>query len=992
MPQRILPILPMLMAALAACGSVSPRFSPDISTALADHPMRRLETERLSLYYPAARREEALRVAARLEGCAGALHRRARIRDGQAGRKMVVIMPEMPFNNAYVAAPVGGSEPHSILSTYNTFDFTTELGLPSDPSYVGCHEIVHYVQFLQVDGFWDTVNDVFGDLISPQLGLDPWFLEGLATYYESRLQPGTGRMAWPAWRGTFHAGVAGRRLGGGDLSAFRRDAHWGNHYLVGSFFIEFLVERHGEDKLWELIDVQGHSAFWTMWVSLRFKYVYGKSLSALIDDFADWTAARFPVQPRPPAQRRVRHIGVNARYARSPGGMEAVIARDHDVPPRLSIYAPDGTLLRTHGLVDVVPPRMLTSGAPALVSGLSFTADGRQLYFTALDQGTTFEVARLVRYDVASGDMHVAHHGLGGLGGAISPDGTTYYFARADGDRMHLAALDLGTGRERILAQAPPRTYFLTPRPSPDGTRLVATVFSPEGGYEVRLFDARTGAALDRLPLAGRGGLDASFAGDHRLVLLAPHEGRFQVFAYDLRTRALARLSDAPYLAFAPRAQGDTVRFLDREGWGWNLAEIPLPAPQATTSAAPEAAPEATPETAGAAPGAVEVDPALAPPVSAAPRVLSDAPYSHLDHLLIPQVRTLAIVDSQDLSSPLFGLTLAGSDRLGFHNWGLSALYQANRGLWSGSFSYIDTQLAPLTIGIQASHFAFEIGEDERLQRQSAGELFLSRTMRDSTTLSLGATGVDDARPEDPVLERRSRRLAGPFLSARYSGAEGTPHGGLRRALRMSARAALYPTALSTLAEGFADLDGALGVTVPLPLWRRHALHLDLRGRDLVGLAPGTGLLQVGGQPALISLYRRSSDPAGPDYSNDLLPAGSYFAEPLRGFEDYALALDRVAIADATYRYPLIIDRGFASVLWLFPSLFFRQLDLELFGAVALAGISDIDQEDLHAAAGGALSLGLAVGLVPVSVRYQLARRLTDDLALVHDVGLGIGF
>lgn len=986
----------MIMAVLTACGSVSPRFSPDISTALTDHPMRRLETDRLLLYYPAARREEALRVAARLEGCAGALHRRARIRGGQAGRKMVVIMPEMPFNNAYVAPPAGGSEPHSILPTYNTFDYTTELGLPSDPSYVGCHEIVHYVQFLQVDGFWDTVNDVFGDLISPQIGFDPWFTEGLATYYESRLQPGTGRMAWPAWRGTFHAGVAGRRLGGGDLSAFRRDAHWGNHYLVGSFFIEFLVERHGEDKLWELIDVQGHSIFWTTWVSLRFKYVYGKSLSALIDDFADWTAERFPPRPRPPAQRRIRHIGIDARYARAPDGTEAVIARDHDMPPRLSIYRADGTLVRSHGLVDVVPPRKLMIGAPALVSGLSFTADGGQLFFTIVDEGTTFQVARLMRYDVASGDMHIVHDDLGGLGGAISADGTTYYFARADGDRMHLAALDLGTGHEaamRTLAQAPPRGYFLTPRPSPDGTRLVATVFSPEGGYEVRLFDARTGAALDRIPLAGRGGLDASFADDHRLVLLAPHEGRFQVFAYDLRTRALTRLSDAPYLAFAPRAQGNTVRFLDREGWAWSLDEISLPAPDAAPEAVADAAPATAPDAmADAAPGTATDAPgatALPPPVSAQPRVLSDTPYSHFDHLLIPQLRTLAIIGSRELSSPLFGLTLTGSDRLGFHNWGGSVLFQRERALWSGSFSYIDTQLAPLTIGIHASHVAFETSTDKRLQTQSIGELFLSRTLRGSTELSLGAAGIDDARPEDPMVELRSRRLAGPFLSARYFGAEGTPYGGLRRGLRMSARAAFYPEELSTLGERFADLGGDLGVTVPLPLSRRHVLHLDLRGRDLTGLSPGTGLLQVGGEPALISLYRRSSEPEGPGYGTELLPVGIYFAEPLRGFEDYALAVDRIAIADAAYRYPLILDRGFASVLWLFPSLFFRQVDLEIFGAAALASISD---RDLHAAAGGALSLGLAVGLVPVTVRYQLARRLTDDLALVHDVGLGIGF
>jgi hypothetical protein len=1040
----------------SACGGATPRFPPDISASLASTPMRRMETERLYLYYPAARREEALRVAARLEGCAAALHQRTRIKSGYTQAKMVVVMPDFAFNNAFVSGPGGGQEPYSVIPTFNTFDFSTELGLPADPSYVGCHEIVHYVHLLQVGGPWRWINAIFGDVVTPHAGLDSWFTEGLATFYESRLQPGVGRMAWPMWRGMFHAGVAGEPIEGGDLSTFMRASQWGNHYHVGSFFIEFLVERYGEEKLWRFIGVQGRSFFFPLWVSLRFQAVYGKTLSALIDEFGQWTAERFPPRPRPASQRRMRRLGLNARYARALGGTEAVITNDLDAPARLLVHDRGGKLMRTHHLADVVPPRMLTTGSPALVSGMSFTADGRKLYFTVADQGTTFEIARLVEYDVASGAMRVAHHDLGGLGGSIASSGGRYFFSRAEGDRMDLAVLDLATRRVSPLVRAEPGSYILNPRPSPDDTRIVASVFDPEHGFQIHLFDATSGADLGRVSMDGVRANDASFADDGRLVFLAEHEGRFQVVVHDLAAGATTRVSDAPYLAFAPQARAGSVRFLNRDGWGWTLDETALPppvpaapvlaepAPAAATPAVPtvpeptaatrtesvepaEPAPtasvpaepasaepppvpaefvpagsppvlaEASPPAATAAsiaPGAIAAR-TLAAPVSAEPRIQSDEPYSQLDHLFVPQLRALAAVTVDGGS--LLGLALSGADRLSFHNWSATVLYHPASKLSSGAISYVNTQLAPVTIAASASRLAWQIeGEDaagaeiieDRVQ--SDASLFASRTLRGSTSVALGVVATSDERPDSTAPLLKHRRMAGASLALDYAGVEATPYGGRRRALLLSTHAAFYPEQVSNLEQTFTDVRGELGITLPLPLSRRHALDLSVRGRQLVG-AEGQSLLQVGGFGLLAPLLQLDNGADPPDFDADILPPAIRFAEVLRGFEDYAIGVDRVAIGDLRYRYPFIIDRGFASTLWLFPALFFRQIDVELFAAAALDQIEDLDQR-LHAAAGGAVSLDLSLWLLPLTVRYQIARRLTDDEALVQDVGLGIGF
>jgi hypothetical protein len=1020
---RILSLALAGVALWSACGGAAPRFSPDISASLAQTPMRRMETERMYLYYPAARRDEALRVAARLEGCAAALHQRASIQSGYTRAKMVVVMPDFPFNNAFVSGPANGQEPYSVIPTYNTFDFTTELGLPADPSYVGCHEIVHYVHLLQVGGAWRWINAIFGDVITPHAGLDGWFTEGLATFYESRLQPGVGRMAWPMWRGMFHAGVAGERIAGGDLSVFMRASQWGNHYHVGSFFIEFLVERYGEEKLWRFIGVQGRSFFFPLWVSLRFQYVYGKTLSELIDEFGQWAAERFPPRERPASQRRLRRLGLDARHARAGDGTEAVIANDRDAPARLMIYGPSGSLVRTHHLTGILPPRKLTTGSPVLVSGMSFTADSRTLYFTVVDQGTTFDIARVVEYDVASGAMRVVHHGLQGLGGSIAGNGGTYFFSRAEGDRMDLAVLDLATRRVSTLAQAEPRTYILSPRPSPDDTRIVASVFHPEHGYQIHLFDAASGADLGRVALDGVHAYDASFTDDGRLVFLAEHEGRFQVFVHDLAAGTTARISDAPYLAFAPQARAGTVHFLNRAGWGWTLDEIALPPAAAAAPAEPATAGPvpAEPATAGPVPAepapaeslALATSPAapaasagpgaiaartLAAPVTAEPRIQSDEPYSQFDHLFVPQLHALALATVD--SGRLLGLTLSGADRLSFHNWSATALYDPASRRVSGAVAYVNTQLAPITFGASASRLAWELTREEEGgtevtedRVQSDASLFASRTFRGSTTLSLGAVATSDERPDDdePILQRR--RMAGASLGFDYAGVEATAYGGRRRALLLSTQAAFYPEQANDLELNITDVRGELGVTLPLPLSRRHALDLTLRGRQLIG-AEDRGFLQVGGFGFLAPLARISDkDDESPDYGNaDVLPDTIRFVEVLRGFEDYALLpVDRIAIGDLRYRYPFIIDRGFASTLWLFPALFLRQVDFELFAAAALDRFTDLDQ-NLHAAAGSAVSLDLSFWLLPLTLRYQVARRLTDDEALVQEVGIGIGF
>src|SRR4051812_27501003 len=698
------PIVAAAVAAALAGGCIpiaAQRLPEDVSAAIVQHTMRRLETDDLLVYYLQGREVEAWRFVTRIEGCVDHLRGAAQIHNGVSNQKIVAILPELAFNNAFVTPRISGYETLAVVPTYDTLDmFSLEMGLPPDPAVIGCHEITHYVQFQQIAGFAWFWN-FFGQVYTPQIGFDAWFAEGLAVYYETKLQPGSGRLAWPYWRGSFAAGFAGKQFNGGDLSVAQRDFYAGSYYLNGSQFVRFLADKYGEDKLWRLIAVQGRSIFFPLWVNLRFWQAYDKTLSTLIGEFADEVATHLPARDRPADQRVIRPAGDSARYIRAADGSEALLASDHDRPAWLAVYGPDGRLRSQRELADVLPLRKLAIASPSLASGLSFSPDGRSLYFVALDLDPTYQVARLYRYDVDAGTLEVVHRDLRGAGGSLTPDGRRYLFARADGDHHDLAELDLATGVIRVIAREPHGAFIAIPRVSPDGTRIVATRFDGHR-FHIVLVDARDGRLLATLSTNNEPVHDASWVDDHRVVFLggAPADAGFQVYDYDLDSGKVRKLTQAPFLAFQPSAAGQTLRFLNREGWQWTLDEIPLPPreppppvkiesappPAATEATAPAVGPAATaaenePPAAAAPPENAVPAPAAGPPAPAAaqlpppealvepvatniiPPSVADTPASLTDHLFIPQLYgpTFTAAGRQ---ATFVGGVLSGGDRM----------------------------------------------------------------------------------------------------------------------------------------------------------------------------------------------------------------------------------------------------------------------------------------------------------------------------------------
>jgi WD40 repeat protein len=920
-----------------------------VQTALAHAPMRRLETDRFIIYYPAPKRAEIDRFVAHASRCTDALRTHA-----TWSEKMVIVMPDVAFNNAFVLPDLAGYEAVSVIPLQATLDFATEFGIPPDPGYIACHELTHYVHQWQVAGWWSSLDSAFGHLYTPQIGYDAWFWEGLATHYESELQPGAGRPHWPIFTGMYAAGYAGKHVGGGDMSTFARQSSVGHHYLVGTMFFRFLTERYGDRPVWATIADNAHAL--TGWFFPgTFKTGFGVSFGDLMTEFDTWTHAMFPVRTAPPGERELGHLGNDARYARGRDGTEAWVGEDLDRPPRLVVRDPSGHVLEDTNLIEVMPPRKLVEAAPLLVSGFSITADGREVWLTVIDLGATFQIPRTFRWTRASGLQQMADDL--GPGAAISPAGDRYFYCFVDGDAWGLAVYDLGTHRRQFLIDPQPGVYVLTAQPSPDGKRLAASVWDGHA-FVIWVLDATTGDVLRTI-----GGnpfspvYDPSFTSDGRVLYLGTVEGRFQAFIES------TQLTDAPYSVLNAREASGSVRFMSRLAWDWNLSEV-----------------KTAPYDSSLSPSTTVRHPAI----EKWEREVLDEPYSGFDHLFYPQERAPTLLFPSSGGAMLGGV-VAGGDRLGMQRWSLAGYVQpaSNRTHWGGAAAYLNTMLAPVLILAEASTIDWlDTDPDtkattERKTRDAT--VGIGYTYRNTLLTTFGGTYTSDYDPN-------RRALGGPQLTTTWYSNETTRYTGDRRAFIASAGAAFYPQQASTFASDITDVGGSLGGVVPLPFGRRHTLHATVRGRALLS-SENTGLLQVGGDSGLAELWNRSSvSTPAPTFDDTRFPSNLRFIEPLRGYEDYEITTDRAVLADVGWTYPIIIDEGVASSLRYGPASYLRQLDLELFGAGAIDRAANH-----HVAAGGALTLRFQLFRIPFAVTYQIARRLVDDRALTQLVAVAPG-
>lgn len=940
----------VLALLVTGCATTSPRFDQELATTFAQDDMHHLVTDELELYYPAEYADAAKHVAERASECIRLM--RAKDVNQRSYERAVLFLSSANYNNAYVGGQTQGEPLHSVVPLSVTSELFHYFGLGgANAGDVACHEMFHYVHYEQTHGFWRVVNTVLGPVLPPQAFLERWFTEGAAQYYEGRLQRSVGRPFSPMYRGAFDSFVAmrGGHIEPGDLAVNQRELNpFSGAYLTGLHFIEWLASTYGEDRLWKLMDLQGRSVFSPLGYTLRFKSIYGLSVGALVEEWEKDLRKGLVDRRRPASEKIVLDdVGQLARVtAHAASGVVALVSSGNQQVPMLRILEADGRVRVERRLAKLGTDRDYVYVGPGTMSGLSFTTDGKFLFLLnddLIDRGDTR--AQIWKIDAQTGEVLKVFQNVGrGMAGSISGDGLSFTFVDFPPGHARIIERELEAGVDRVIAEFPLGISVSSPAWNPSHTRLVYSRLDANG-WNLVMIDEQ-GTSTD---LTGDGAFNygAKWSDETHLIFSRTSGKYLQAHRLDVENPTMVeRLTDAPYGILDPAPAGDRVVMAARDGVHWSIDTAPMEvletrSPQPLEPPAPWHEPEPL-------------------------KISSDEKYSSLDHLFLPQLR-LPTANYSSTTGFSVGLSVMGRDRLARHTWAINAslgIPQITEN--SVQVGYRNLALAPWAIVASGSRNA-TVSE-----AYWSGGVYASRSI--FTVPIFFGVQTEVWQPFGQATEK----FIGPTASIAYFAGDSTQYAGAQRNFQVSFDVSGYPRLLGSDRDVL-DLRGEVGVALPLPLSKRHSFLMSAIGRSLPG-AP-EGALRVGGISSIFTLAQfgsRAPFPAGPGV---FLPGT--MVEGLRGFDDFALRANHAAILNARYRYHFVIDRGFASLLYIFPSLFFRQIELEGFGSAA------ITEKQIARSAGASLTFRATIGgLLPISLTYQFAWRFDFGLPPLHVVGV----
>lgn len=352
------------------------------------------------------------------------------------------------------------------------------------------HELAH-VFHLDRTGFIGRVGRaLFGRVptswpIFPGTATPRWTTEGLATWYESALT-GAGRV-----RGTYHEMVVRTAAWEDRFEQFDQVSGqspvWpagDRAYTYGSQFFEYLLERHGDEKMTAFadavagqwipyrMDAAGRSAFgaalseeWGRWAALR---------RAQADSTAEALQRLGPLT-RPERLTEGARTGLHPQV--SPDGARlAYVRADGRSDPQIRLVGPDGSgrlgHVRTNGL-----------------GTFDWLPDGG-LVFAQLELDDPYRSYRDLYRAGAAGGVRRLTRGARLDHPSASPDGT-WAVAVQEGDGTNaLVRVDLATGEVSPLVAPDPDAHWSFPAVSPDGRWIAVSRWTTGAYLDLVLLDA----------------------------------------------------------------------------------------------------------------------------------------------------------------------------------------------------------------------------------------------------------------------------------------------------------------------------------------------------------------------------------------------------------------------------------------------------------------------------------------------------------------------
>lgn len=444
------------------------------------------------------------------------------------------------------------------------------------------HEYVHVLHLDMANGLPKKGRSVLGRFpgspylpsFFPHSLTSPMLIEGLAVYLETDYQQGTGRLASSWYQMLMQEEVHSEHFADFNQAIITtKDWPYGQHYLYGAFFIEYLAQTYGEEAIQQwLQDYSYEIVPWFMQNRVA-KKVFDKTFNQLWDDFTLAMKARFEkTEPYDDFKEKLyeKNASVRLQVAASNGHSAIYIVRnDRDRPVLKHCFNHlDCRELATVGVDDVSSLDMNHQQEVVAVRQIR-TAGGRVLADVfMLENGAWKPLSQNLRASRVKWEPHSIAEESGQLN--FKP---SVIVSSIDKGRSKLSRLSV-SGKQTLLWQGEYGDVIGEFALHPSGEFLIAAKKSLNGHWNLAKFDLVTQVWQ---PVTQTRATESSptFTAEGQLVFVADYEGRFNLYQQQPDGTAIA-LTHALTGAFTPLVLQDYLVYQAYTAEGFEFRSIGL--------------------------------------------------------------------------------------------------------------------------------------------------------------------------------------------------------------------------------------------------------------------------------------------------------------------------------------------------------------------------------------------------------------------------------
>ncbi|PSW07205.1 hypothetical protein [Photobacterium lipolyticum] len=484
-----------------------------------------------------------------------------------ATRTEIVLVDEYDFSNGW-ATPLPFAQIRLIMSPPEDVN-----SLENNDEWMHMlirHEYAHIMHMEMGEGAVKVFRSIFGrnPFLFPHALTPSFLVEGLAVYLETNKDLGYGRL-----QGSHYAMEMRMEVASGDVKDLSEVAvatrKWpsGYYYLYGAYFIEYLSNTYGEDKLQAFLQNYSRKLLPYFLLQSSAKKAFGKDFDTLWSDFQTYLNDKYDNDLTQMVDQAVSGKALlTAPFlqvtASSPNGLLVDVNNGEDRNVITQINGSEGewkTLSREKNIIAMD----CDANNGLVVSRLNTYADGRvlaDLYLYQDEQWTRLterERFRKVRW-LNDGRHVIASRKQDGLSELWFVDTK----AEHEKKRVWLGGSDVVLGAFDISA---------------DGQSLVASIKRPHQGWNLELFDLET-KVWKKLTDSKAVENSPTFLPDGKVMYSADYDGVYNIYSLDLNAGEVDQLTQEVGGAFEPTWQeGSGLMYQSYDSDGYTLREIDQP-------------------------------------------------------------------------------------------------------------------------------------------------------------------------------------------------------------------------------------------------------------------------------------------------------------------------------------------------------------------------------------------------------------------------------